>query len=38
MNEADVRKIVREEFLKLIPELFGRSLVQIRAFFTRTIV
>jgi len=38
MTEEDIKKLIRQEFLKLIPEFFGRSLVQLRTFFTREIV
>lgn len=40
MNEQqkkEVRKIVREEMKKFLPELLGRSLVQIKNFFINTI-
>jgi hypothetical protein len=31
--KAEIRKMIREEFKKLIPEFFGRSLVQLKRFF-----
>lgn len=33
MTEQEIRKIVREEIKKMIPELFSRSLRQLREFF-----
>lgn len=38
LTEERVRATVRAELLKLIPEIFGRSVEQLKAFFTRTIV
>lgn len=41
MNEAlraEIKKMIRDEVAKLIPEFLGRSLVQLKAFFTKTIV
>ena len=37
MNEDQVRKIVREEFKKLIPEFFSKSLRQLREYFLANI-
>jgi len=37
MTEDQIRKIVKEELRKLIPEFFGRSLLQIKEYFFRNI-
>lgn len=40
MNEEqkrEIRKMIREEFKKLIPEFFGRTLVQLKNFFINNI-
>jgi hypothetical protein len=40
MTEQDikeVRKIVRQEFIKLIPEFFAKSLVQLKQYFIKEI-
>jgi hypothetical protein len=40
MNEAqkdEIRKLIREEFMKLIPEFFGKTLVQLKRFFISNI-
>jgi len=33
----EIKKMIRQEFMKLIPEFFGRSLVQLKNFFTNNI-
>lgn len=32
-DRKDLKTVIREEFKKLIPESFGRSMEQLRAFF-----
>lgn len=36
-DRADMKAVIREEFKKLIPEFFGRSLEQLRAFLISNI-
>lgn len=36
-QEKRVRQIIREELVKLIPEFFGRSILQIKQFFISNI-
>lgn len=38
LTDKRIRDFVRAEIVKLIPEIFGRSVVQLKAFFTRTII
>ncbi len=33
MTPEQIRQLVREELVKLIPDLFGKSLLQIKEFF-----
>lgn len=33
----EVRQMIREELPKLIPELFGRTMLQIKEFFIKNI-
>lgn len=36
-DRKDLKTVVREEFKKLIPEFFGKSLQQIRSYFISNI-
>jgi hypothetical protein len=36
-DKADMKKTIREEIKKVIPDIFGRSLEQLRAFFISNI-
>lgn len=36
-DKQEVKKMIREEFKKLIPEFFSRSLEQLRSYFVSNI-
>lgn len=37
-TKKEIRKMIRQEILKILPEIFGRSLLQIKQFFTSNIL
>ncbi len=37
MDKNEIRKMIREEIRTYIPELFGKTMVQLRAFFLSNI-